>query len=350
MLPVDLEFHFLNYFLVMPGANATSSDDVPPFNPNGTRYDSSTYIGRLRNILSAINPATLLLSDEQVKHSQQLLARFKELGNKLPEGVTDEDMWNAQQEVAAVIHPATGEPISPTIGRMSAFLFPNCITATGMLMHGPTSVGAGVFWQWINQSYNCANNYANRSSAEVDMTVLAQSYGLAVGAACSIALGAGALVKRVPALKNAGLLVPYVATVVAGGSNVAFTRMNEMTDGIIVYDADGEELGVSKAAGRSAVFNTILTRSAFLPIFPLLFPPMIVSAAKKSRLIRAGTPSAIMFEVCTIVLFMGIGLPAALALQPQKMSLKVADLETDFQGLDPKTGNPRDIVFANKGL
>lgn len=323
---------------------------VPPFDPNGTRYDSTTYAGRLRNILSAINPATLLLSDDEVAASQARLRAFKENGNVLMPGVTDADMWEAQQQVAAVIHPATGKPISPTIGRMSAFLFPNCITATGMLMHGPTSVGAGVFWQWVNQSYNCANNYANRGSADVDMTALAQSYGLAVGAACSIALGAGAIVKRVPALRNAGLLVPYVATVVAGGSNVAFTRMNEMTDGIAVYDADGDELGVSIVAGRSAVFNTVLTRSAFLPVFPLLFPPMIVSAAKKAKWIRAGTPAAVMFEVCTIMLFMGIGLPAALALQPQKMNLNVADLEEQFQGVDPKTGLPRTVVFANKGL
>jgi tricarboxylate carrier len=325
-------------------------DEVPRFDPNGTRYDSSSYAGRLRNILSAINPATLLLSDAEVAASQARLRAFRENGNALPLGVTDADMWTAQQQVAAVIHPATGEPISPTIGRMSAFIFPNCITAAGMLMHGPTSVGAGVFWQWVNQSYNCANNYANRSSADVDMTALAQSYGLAVGAACSIALGAGAVVKRVPALRNAGLLVPYVATVVAGGSNVAFTRINEMTDGIAVYDGDGDELGVSVAAGRAAVFNTVLTRSAFLPVFPLLFPPMIVSAAKKAKWIRAGTPAAVVFEVCTIVLFMGIGLPAALALQPQKMNLNVADLEEQFQGVDPKTGLQRTIVFANKGL
>lgn len=35
--------------------------------------------------------------------------------------------------------------------------------------------------------------------------------------------------------------------------------MNEMTDGISVFDADGDDLGTSVNAGRSAVFNTILT-------------------------------------------------------------------------------------------
>ena len=56
---------------------------VPPFDPNGTRYDSTTYAGRLRNILSAINPATLLLSDDEVAASQARLRAFKENGNVL---------------------------------------------------------------------------------------------------------------------------------------------------------------------------------------------------------------------------------------------------------------------------
>ena len=218
-----------------------------------------------------------------------------------------------------------------------------------MLMHGPTSTAAGIFWQWMNQTYNSVNNSANRSSAEVDMRVLGASYGLAVGAACSIALGAGVLMKRVPSMAKVGLLVPYLATVTAGGTNVAFTRITEITDGIPVYDKDGDELGVSITAGRTAVMNTVLTRSAFLPIFPLLFPPAIMQVVKKTNLVRAGGP-LIAFEVMTITACLGIGLPLALALQPQKMILDVNNLEQIFQGLDPKTGKPREVVYANKGL
>lgn len=133
------------------------------------------------------------------------------------------------------------------------------------------------------------------------------------------------------------------------GTNVAFTRITEITDGISVFDQDGEDLGVSVKAGRTAVLNTILTRSAFLPIFPLLFPPMIMQAVKKSNIIRAGGP-LIALEVLTITAFMGIGLPCALALQPQKMTLNVSDLEETFHGIDPKTGQLREVVYANKGL
>ena len=59
----------------------------------------------------------------------------------------------------------------------------------GMLMHGPTSPLAAVFWQFVNQSYNVLNNYTNRAGATVDFTELMKSYGLAVGVSGGIAFG-----------------------------------------------------------------------------------------------------------------------------------------------------------------
>jgi len=71
----------------------------------------------------------------------------------------------------------------------------NVPTAAGMLLHGPTSVGAGLFWQWANQSYNVVNNYTNRGGKDVDMSSLLQSYGLAVFASCGLAIGSGKMMK-----------------------------------------------------------------------------------------------------------------------------------------------------------
>ena len=41
-------------------------------------------------------------------------------------------------------------------------------------------------------------------------------------------------------------------------------------------DADGNKLGRSIAAGQTAVFRTVTTRSMFLPIFPLVIPPVVM--------------------------------------------------------------------------
>ena len=60
--------------------------------------------------------------------------------------------------------------------------------------------------------------------------------------------------------------------------NVGFTRMDEIRNGIDVSDADGNVLGRSVAAGKIAVFKTVTTRSCFLPIFPLVIPPLTMKA------------------------------------------------------------------------
>merc|ERR1711990_643672 len=78
-------------------------------------------------------------------------------------------------------------------------------------------------------------------------------------------------------MASLGPFVPYVAVVAAGSCNVAFTRMDEIQNGVAVMDAEGKEYGRSITAGRTAVFKTVTTRSAFLPIFPLLIPPLVLS-------------------------------------------------------------------------
>lgn len=63
---------------------------------------------------------------------------------------------------------------------------------------------------------------------------------MAVASACGFAYGLGQLVKRGPArLKSFGVLVPLVSVSAANVSNLAFTRMSEITEGSPVADVDG---------------------------------------------------------------------------------------------------------------
>ena len=52
--------------------------------------------------------------------AQARLAAFKKLG-RLPDGVSDGDMWEAQKTVDAIIHGPTGEKML-IFGRMSMFV------------------------------------------------------------------------------------------------------------------------------------------------------------------------------------------------------------------------------------
>ena len=290
---------------------------------------------------------TLLISDAELASAQAKLAEYKKLG-ALPPGTTDAEMWDAQRTVGAIIHAPTGEKMN-IFGRMSMFVPANVPIAAGLLMSKSTA--ATLFWQWWNQTYNVFNNYVNRAGPTVEVGPLVQSYVLAVTSACGIgAFVLPALMRTFPALQTLGPFVPYLAVITAGSCNVGFTRMDEIQNGIDVSDADGNVLGRSVAAGRVAVFKTVTSRSMFLPIFPLVIPPVVMKLVLATGAVAAGTMAATAIELSTITVCMSIGLPAALALQPLQMELDVSSLEPEFQNMKGKDGKPITVVYASKGM
>ena len=134
-------------------------------------------------------------------------------------------------------------------------------------------------------------------------------------------------------------------TIITETPTIAYpTRMDEMKNGIDVADADGKIVGRSVAAGKLAVFQTVTTRSIFLPIFPLVIPPVVMQGFLATGAVAAGSAAAVALELVTITISMSVGLPCALALLPLQMSLDVKQLEPEFQ----KLGLTH--VYASKGL
>ena len=74
-------------------------------------------------------------------------------------------------------------------------------------------------------------------------------------------------------------LVPCPRARPGGASNVTFTRMDEIQNGVKVADADGNVVGVSKAAGKLAVMQTVVTRNCGLPVLPIIVPAIILKMA-----------------------------------------------------------------------
>ena len=94
------------------------------------------------------------------------------------------------------------------------------------------------------------------------------------------------------------------------------------------------------------MWQTVTTRSCFLPIFLLVLPPLVM----KGLAMRAG-PAAMLVESGVITLCLIFALPMALAIQPQTMSLEVSTLEPEFRQLTESDGvTPVTCVFASKGL
>ena len=112
------------------------------------RYDQTTYMGRLSHIQELVDVKSLFLTSAEVDAAQALLSEYKRLG-KLPPNTTDEQMWDAQKVVGAVVHAPTGEPMF-LFGRMSAFVPMNVPIAAGLLMASTTQ--GVILSQWLNQS------------------------------------------------------------------------------------------------------------------------------------------------------------------------------------------------------
>ena len=151
-----------------------------------------------------------------------------------------QDIRGYQKLIDAAIHPVTGD-IIPRFFRVSAIAPVNIPIVFAMLSCPASNVPLTLFLHWFNQSYNTACNYANRSGDQQSLQQTIKAYLLAVSSACTFAYGLGKVMEKLPlSLRKYTFLIPCVATASANVSNIAFTRMNEITHGTSVFDDDGQ--------------------------------------------------------------------------------------------------------------
>jgi len=224
-------------------------------------------------------------------------------------------------------------------------------------MLSSTTPGGTIFWQWANQSYNVAVNYANRNigGEAMGQGAIAASYVGAVVASCSLALGLGAWVNKLNAQPSAGVgvrvlrgAVPFVSVASAGVVNVVLMRRKEATDGIPVKDAEGRDRGISVRAGQQAVTEVALTRVA-LPAPILLFPPALM-AIWDGTFGRTRPTWRPIVQVPVITACLWLALPLAIGLFPQQSAVPAHKLEPQFHDLKDSKGNKIDTFYFNKGL
>ena len=225
-------------------------------------------------------------------------------------------------------------------------------------MLGSSSLFGTIFWQWANQSYNVAVNYANRNIGAKSMSneAIMASYAGAVVASCSLAVGLGAVVKKLNERPNPGAAirlfrgsVPFFAVASAGVVNVFLMRRQETIDGINVKDAEGRDCGVSVKAGIQGVTEVALTRVA-LPAPILLFPPMLMSLYDRLAIAKSKPAWRPFVQVPVITACLWLALPLAIGLFPQMSSIKANDLEPQFHNIKDSKGNKVKTFYFNKGL
>ncbi|KAF2964370.1 hypothetical protein GQX73_g9213 [Xylaria multiplex] len=327
-----------------------------------SQYDLSTYWGRVRHTASITDPRTLLAGANGLEDAKKLIMAYKqgEIKDMTPE------LWKAKKIVDSTIHPDTGKPVLLPF-RMSCFALSNLVVTAGMLTPGLSNTGT-VLWQIANQSLNVAINNANANkSTPLSYSKLAQSYFLAVGASCSVAVGLNSLVPRLKRVSPStklilGRLVPFAAVASAGFLNVLLMRGEEMRVGIDVYpvlseadkkklvaegkaEGDVASLGKSRKAATIAVGETALSR--VLNSTPIMVvPPLVLVRLQRTRWLRNNPRLTIPVNLGLILGMSYIALPLALAAFPQRQRISAESLEEEFHGRGGEGG----MVVFNRGI
>jgi len=297
-----------------------------------------------------------------LEHAKTLVAAYKQ--GKI--GQMNEELWKAKKIVDSTLHPDTGEPVLLPF-RMSCFVLSNLVVTAGMLTPGLGTTGT-LLWQITNQSLNVAINNANANkSTPLSTSKIAQSYFLAVGASCSVALGLNALVPRLKRVSPATRtiltrLVPFAAVASAGALNVFLMRGEEIRQGIDIYPvlsesdkaklaAEGKSesavasLGRSKKAATLAVSETALSR--VLNSSPIMvLPPLILVRLQQQQWLKSNPRLTVPVNVGLIFATSLFALPLALAAFPQRQAVDASSLEEEFWN---KGGENGKVVF-NRGI
>jgi len=219
-----------------------------------------------------------------------------------------------------------------------------------------------IAWQVANQSLNVAINYSNSNkSSPLSWSKIAQSYVLAVGASCSVAVGLNSIVPRLKRVSPStrlilGRLVPFAAVASAGFLNVFLMRGEEMRTGIDVFPVRsspekdktaGEEtsLGKSKKAATLAVAETAFSR-VFNSSPIMIIPPLILVRMQRGEWLRRNPRYTTPVNLGLILVVSYAVLPLALAAFPQRQKVKADSLEPEFHG----RGGDGGLVVFNRGI
>lgn len=176
------------------------------------------------------------------------------------------------------------------------------------------------FWQGMNQTNNVGFNYCNRSiNNPFTNTQLVISYLLATSSSIFVGLGMDRLITR---YAGSSLLLrtlgPATAVAIAGCANLMVIRFRELSEGISVYDKNGNELGRSKIAAIDGLTKTMGIRFGFQ--YPVCFVPVIASIGmRKLHIYPTAGLGKILAEIFVISLSVFVVLPMCFSAYPQML-------------------------------
>jgi len=338
------------------GVNSMALDktmELPPFSVTDERFDLDSFVGRYARTVLLCDPRLLFATDDDVNHAVVTLTRLGASddieASAAAEGISRRQLWDLRQLNESAVHPDTGE-VLPRPFRMSGYVPYNGVACAAMVL--ATTTPWMLLFNWMNQSHNAAVNFFNRNAtSSISNETLAKSYCGAVGAALTVSFGLSQLIlRRFPA--NSHRLLKCVALpscLCASATNCYIMRSPELETGWELNDVNGNVVAngdKSRLAARQGIMETIRTRMC-LSCSIFVIPSLVLNTAPVLAL--APIPLIGLSSMVTIASF-GFGLPAAIAVFPQRGTIQVSGLEPEFQNLCDNDGNRIDTVTYNRGL
>mmetsp|Transcript_19548 Transcript_19548/g.48687 ORF Transcript_19548/g.48687 Transcript_19548/m.48687 type:complete len:416 (-) Transcript_19548:161-1408(-) len=339
----------------------STADSCLPYSAHGNaqRFDQSTFSGRFARMLLACDPALLVHTEATVRAAQQALMEAEEDLLRYPQRRLSpresRKLWETKRIVESALHPDTGEVI-PRPFRMSGYVpynGPICVS-----MVASTSTIPLLFWSWVNQSQNALVNYYNRNaSSPMTNETLMKSYSAAVGSALVVAFGLSSFVQKRYSPAQAKQLMKYVAfpsAVVASSLNCYVVRSPEIDTGIPLFDEDGNDVlphQKSSIAAKAGVESTTVSRAILqAPVY--FIPSLLMGILPPLKALVAKHPTArVPLTTFLVLTSFGLGLPATIAIFPQVSEIRAQNVEEKYRHLiDPKTQQPYEVFYYNKGL
>jgi hypothetical protein len=162
---------------------------------------------------------------------------------------------------------------------------------------------------------------------------------MATGGALGTALSLNALAKKAPPL--IGRFVPFVAVAAANCVNIPLMRQKELKEGIPVLDENGNKIGNSPSAAKTAISQVVLSRIGMCAP-GMLLPPFFMNALEKRGVLARRPWLSLPIQATICGVFLIFTTPLCCALFPQQGKVAVSSLEPEIQERISKWPNPLD--------
>lgn len=292
------------------------------------KSQGQSFLSRLKIWFDLLDPTFLLSSDAEIEKAHTLLGSGEKLNEK--DG-------HAPALSLSSVHADSGAAL-PFIFRPPA-LFPMSapLVVASFLPH--RSVKPALLWQFFLQSYSAGFTHANRNSSSEQRKKMSVKQLLLITSTVSYATCAGALpqifinrlgIRSAPIQTFFRSILPIPLSAALAFFSVLTVRSEEWETGVQVFDSDGNPVGLSKAAGEKAVWDTALSRAALFGTTGALPNLLVLLLQRRSFFQRTSLLVAPLRPISVMFVF-GLMIPVSFSLFPQLGTIKKENMEEELQ-------------------